>query len=102
MTFKQKLVDWQIPVQCGSQLHFGFNCGNRITSRMLSWPRSIMPRRSMPMSVNTDCPRTVRVCYATCQPDRFVIYLADFTGNCPDIHVTAVPLEQASSLQNIT
>ena len=28
---------------------FGFNCGNRITSRMLSWPRSIMHRRSMPM-----------------------------------------------------
>ena len=27
--------------------HFGFNCGKRITSRMLSWPRSIMQRRSM-------------------------------------------------------
>ena len=29
--------------------YFGFNCGNRITSRMLSWPSSIMHRRSMPM-----------------------------------------------------
>src|ERR1043165_362130 len=29
--------------------YFGFNCGKRITSRMLSWPRSIMQRRSMPM-----------------------------------------------------
>jgi hypothetical protein len=29
--------------------HFGFNCGKRITSRMLSWPRSIIQRRSMPM-----------------------------------------------------
>ena len=28
--------------------HFGFNCGKRITSRMLSWPRSIMQRRWMP------------------------------------------------------
>jgi len=31
------------------ELHFGFHCGNKITSRMLSWPRSIMHRRSMPM-----------------------------------------------------
>ena len=29
--------------------YFGFNCGNRITSRMLSWPSSIMHKRSMPM-----------------------------------------------------
>ena len=29
--------------------HFGFNCGNRITSRILSWPSSIMHSRSMPM-----------------------------------------------------
>ena len=35
--------------QVSSRLHFGFSCGNRITSRMLSWPRSIMHRRSMPM-----------------------------------------------------
>ena len=28
---------------------FGFSCGNRMTSRMLSWPSSIMHRRSMPM-----------------------------------------------------
>jgi len=28
--------------------HLGFSCGNRITSRMLSWPRSIMQRRSIP------------------------------------------------------
>lgn len=33
----------------GGSADFGFNCGNRITSRMLSWPRSIMHRRSMPM-----------------------------------------------------
>src|SRR5262245_38462772 len=29
--------------------HFGLSWGNRMTSRMLSWPRSIMQRRSMPM-----------------------------------------------------
>ena len=31
--------------------HFGFNCGKRITSRMLSWPRSIMHRRSEARSI---------------------------------------------------
>ena len=32
-----------------NQAYFGFNCGNKITSRMLSWPSSIMHNRSMPM-----------------------------------------------------
>ena len=38
-----------MPDATKARLHFGFNCGNRITSRMLSWPSSIMHRRSMPM-----------------------------------------------------
>ena len=32
-----------------SQFHFGFNCGNKITSRLLSCPSNIMQSRSMPM-----------------------------------------------------